>query len=99
MVQEGVVDDSEHGSAVVDEADGDACKGEAVDKVGRSVCASRSDWVVSRWTAGSPIGSTQNVGSSVSEGVFPAEKDSSPMLSYVVGHSPSAALIEQQYYY
>ena len=37
VVEEGVVDDAEHGPFLVDQADGDAREGEAVDEVCRAI--------------------------------------------------------------
>lgn len=78
----GVVDDPQDGSTPIDQTKRDATVWKTMDKVGGTV------WrVVS--TKGSfkriyqefvPMGSTQNVGSSVREGHNPAEEDSSPML-------------------
>lgn len=38
MVQEGIVYNPEHGSTLIDEPERDASEGEAMDKIGRSVC-------------------------------------------------------------
>ena len=70
----------------MDKPERDAGKGKPMDKISRSICEKFSD-VKNRKKASPtvPIGSTQNVGSSVKGQQSPAEYDSSPMLFQMVG--------------
>ncbi|SRR5258706_115914 len=82
LVEERIVDDPYNRLFLVQEADRDARKGEAVHEVGSSVC--ERDLI--RRCASSfgqikiPIGSTQKVGASVKDRRVPSVYDSSPML-------------------
>ena len=51
-----------------------------MDKISRSIYVAFSDCQGQKASPTAPIGSTQNVGSSVKGGRLPAEYDSSPML-------------------
>lgn len=74
MVEEGVVDDAEHGALLVNESDRDAGEREPVYEV-RSSVYYRADEILTSSTAwpNTPIGSTQNVGASVRGGRVPEE--------------------------
>jgi hypothetical protein len=83
VIEERVVDDAKHGRLFVYEADGDADEGEAVHKVRGpiwSVDSVRCGVLNDALSVSAPMGSTQNVGSSVNGSRFPAAYDSSPML-------------------
>lgn len=83
LVEERVVNDAYDRLFLVQEADGDARKGEAVHEVCSSICGHvQSDMYMSRLTRATiPIGSTQNVGASVNGGRVPSVYDSSPILT------------------
>lgn len=53
-----------------------------MDKISRSICEKFSDVKNRKSSPTAPIGSTQNVGSSVKGGRWPTEYDSSPMLLF-----------------
>ena len=82
LVEERIIDDAYHRLFLVQEADRNARKGEAVHEVGSSICERDS---IRRCISSSkqikiPIGSTQKVGASVKDGRVPSVYDSSPML-------------------
>ena len=87
MVQEWVIYDAQNGTTLIDEPKRDADKGKPMDKIGRSICVKFSaikDRKKKKASPTAPIGSTQNVGSSVKGGRWPEENDSSPMLLFQI---------------
>jgi hypothetical protein len=86
LVEERVIDDADDRLLLVQDADGDARKGEAMHEVCGSICEHARLLIIRRVSRAHgtkihvPIGSTQNVGASVKGGRVPSTYDSSPML-------------------